>query len=616
MPIQARKPAASAKTAARTQRSVSHVRLIQTPSEGHTGQYNDLIAKTEFVTWQNPDPYTVSLSTTLPPTGLQTIEPTYSFEQLASIVQRSNAVRQCIESMVVNIEGYGHVLEYVGPEGSEDLPRVQAEKALIEGFLSNCSDEFTLREIREKSRWDLEIMACRFFEISRDRAGRIVMFDHVPGITMRRTRREQEKVEVTIETTNPADPSQTVKRTASRNFCRFVQQSMGIGGWQSVYFKEFGDPRPIDPKTGYVNPSLPIEEQATEILMQNLYTPGSIYGLPRWFPQLPSILGSREAEMVNLAFFRENAIPAMAVLISGGALTAASFEAVEEYLVALRGTKSMNRILVLEAQSDDTKGDIDKGVGSTRIDMKPMASDRQQDALFKDYDNANQQKVRSSFRLPPIYAGRADDYTRATAFASMQIAEQQIFHPERASFDDIMNNKILRTYKPKYWKYKSAGIPVVDPEVMGDMVQKLDETGALTPNAVIKIANKVLGVEIEPVTEDWGDFPFQAVLQYINQGKNIEGLTEYLIDIEAEAEKAKEQMQMEHDMATELIKAKPVGNNPASNDKKIKPVNNNDSKAKKQDLFALKQMIRKELGIIAAELRDTVTAAVQVPARD
>lgn len=624
MPIRARETGTKA---TRQSGSASNIRFIEVEPKGATSEFDDLlnVHKADLNEQQIADPFTWQVFNAEPSLN-QPLNPSFSFEQLAKIVQGSNTLRQCIESYVVNIESYGHTLEYIGDEGGEKRPRVQAEKAVLEAFLANLSPDNSLRTVRERARWDKETFACCFYEISRDRAGRVVLFDHIPALTMRRTRRDLNPVEVTIEIPNPADPTQIVRKTAMRHFCKFVQISFGVGGWKRVYFKEFGDPRVLNPNTGefVTDGSLPIDEQATEVLMDSLYTPGQIYGLPRWFGQLPSILGSREAEVVNLNFFKENAIPAMAVLISGGALTKDSFDAVQQYLTAIRGKRAMNRLLVLEAQADDVVGSIDKNGGnSTKIDLKPMGADRQQDQLFGDYDQANQQKVRGSFRLPPIYAGRAEDYTRASAFASIMTAEQQIFQPERTSFDEMFYSKILKTYRPKYWRFKSGGIPIVDPEVMGNMLLAMDETGALTPNAVIKIANKVLGIDIKPVAEDWGDFPFQAVLQYINQGKDIPGLTEYIVDLDAEAEKEAQQQQNALDLAAAQPKpvvpggSRPTGNNPRSNDRKIKPVNNNDSKSKsRKAAHQIQQIIRRELGFITSELKDAVVSAVQVTARD
>jgi PBSX family phage portal protein len=619
MPIRTR-PAPVVKLA-RKQRSARNVRFISNECKGHTSEFDPLIStsaaeavrKADLNTQQIADPYHYAFASFLPAAGLHPINPLYPFNALSKLIHRSNVLRQCIESYVVNIESYGHMLEYVGPEGQESSGAAQEEKRLLEAFLSSCSPTMTLRELRERSRWDLETMGNRFFEISRNLAGQVVMMDHLPGVTMFRTRREEKPIEVTIEIPNPANPKEMVRRTALRNFCRFMQMSMGVTSWKRVFFKEFGDPRPISPVTGEVDYSLPIEDQATEVMMLSLYTPGQVYGLPRWIGQLPSILGSRESEMVNLNFFRENAIPAMAVLISGGALTNESFQIIEDYINALRGQKAMQRILVLEASADDTQGSTDHALPAPKIDMKPMISERQQDGLFKDYDQACQQKVRSSFRLPPIYAGRAEDYTRASAFASMVTAENQIFAPERQGFDDIMNNRILKTYRPRFWRYKSMGVPLADPENLSKMLTTLDGTGALTPNAAIKIAKKVLDIQLDPITEDWGDFPFSAVMKYIEAGVEVPGLTKFIANL-----------QMVKDAATAANAPPPApvapGSRPKSPGKKIKAVTKGDvekiSYNSIQDHWekVAREQMRQEIATIAEEMRDAMIASVQVPA--
>jgi PBSX family phage portal protein len=636
MPIRKlnRRPAqvSVAKAAPRTQRAARNIRYIQVEAKGHTSDFDGIVSKAATLASQAaPDavPYSTTESGVVGSRSYG-ITPSYPFQTLAKLVQTSNILRQCIEAYVVNIESYGHVLEYIGKEGDEQSPEVQAEKVRLENFLSLLSPQWSLKEVRERSRWDLETVGQRFFEISRDLAGRVVMFDHLQAVTMRRTLRDREPTEVVIEAPNPADPSTMIRKTAQRYFCRYVQFVYSNQAWERVFFKEFGDPRKIDPNTGEENPSLAFEDQATEVLMLSLYTPGQIYGLPRWIGQLPSILGSRESEMVNLNFFRENAIPAMAVLISGGALTQESFEVIDNYINALRGKQAMNRILVLEASGDDTSGSTDHSISAPRIDMKPMISERQQDGLFKEYDNANQAKVRSSFRLPPIFAGRAEDYTRASAFASIVTAEQQIFGPERQDFDDIMNNKILRTYRPRYWRFKSVGVPLADPDSLSVMLTTLDSTGALTPNAVIKIANKVLDIDIKPITEEWGDYPFAAVMQYVIAGKQVNGLTEFIVDMDAEAQKVEDDMQRQIDMQNALNPADDSTDNadtraPAKKPKTAKPKAKSKSKstavtkdeegAASGSPYFLRAMMRTELRSIAQELKHHMDANLQVPAQ-
>jgi PBSX family phage portal protein len=456
------------------------------------------------------------------------ISPIYPFHRLCQLPIENNILRQCIEAYVVNIESFGYFLEYIGPEGKQNSKEAVAEKQRLEAFLSAPSPENSLRQIREKARWDYEVLGNAFFEISRDLAGRVQMFDHIPANTMRLTRRDKEPTVVTIMVKNPAGEGY-VEKEVNRHFRRFVQ--IGPTG-KRVYFKEYGDPRRIDPETGLENPNLDIEDEATEVIHLALYAPGSVYGLPRWIGQLPSIMGSRESEIVNLNFFRENAIPAMAVLVSGGALTDETFQRISDYINSVKGRDSMQRVMIIEAAADDSAGSVDHSQPAPKIDMKPMISERQQDGLFKDYDDHNQAKVRSAFRLPPIYVGRAEDYTRASALASMITAENQIFLPERMCVDDLINNKVIGTHQPRHWRFKSFGASLAEPDSMSKMITTFGTQGALTPNAVIKIANKMLDIQIEQVNDAWGDYPFQVITTLLQNGAVIKGLDGFIKSME------------------------------------------------------------------------------------
>jgi len=456
------------------------------------------------------------------------IEPVYPFMRLAQLILQSNILRQCIESYVINTESNGYTLEYIGPAGQEHTEGPQDEKRRLEAFLEFPSSEMTLRQMREWSRWDLEGLGNRFFEIVRTNKGTILEMVHIPAVTMRVTKRDLVPTEVTITIPDPDDDGFTTRKVM-RHFRRFVQ--IGYSG-KRVFFKEFGDPRSISPVTGDVDKTLAPEQQATEVHWDYLYAPGSVYGLPRYIGQIPSILGCRESEMVNLNFFRDNAIPAMTVLVSGGALTEDSFDRIEDYINATRGQDSMQRVMVLEAAADDNAGSIDTTQPAPKIDMKPMISERQQDGLFQDYDEKGQGKVRSSFRLPPIYVGRAEDYTRASALASMLTAENQVFAPERTSFDDLMNRFVLFTYRPKFWKFKTLAPSLNEPQSLATMLKAFGDQGALTPNVVIKIANKMLDSQIEPIVEDWGNAPFNYILASVQAGKTIKGLDKFVEEID------------------------------------------------------------------------------------
>lgn len=454
------------------------------------------------------------------------VEPIFAYKDLIKLYLQSTIIRQCVESYKINIEGYGHTFEYIGKEGQQNSLAARNELARLTRLVDNLTtDGRPLQRHREDSRQDLEIIGGRAFEISQDLLGRTVVFNHVPAHTLRMTKLEKQGIAVNMLN---ASTGQTITRM--RRFRRFVQYK---DDGSKVWFKEFGDPRSIDPDTGKENNQLSIEDQATAIYYERLYTPGSPYGTPRWAGTIPSILGSREAEMVNLNFFRDNAIPALAVMVSGGALTEESFHKIEQYIAGVRGQKSMNRIVVLEASaSGQETASIDGSLPAPKIDIKPMLSDRQHEGLFKDYIGSSDEKVRSSMRLPPVYIGSAKEYNRASAFASMLVADQQIFTPERDDWDTMFHHIVISGYNPKYWRYKSLGPVLSDPQEVSRIVTTLSREGGLTANVAIKLANRYLDADIEIVTEEWGDLPFAIIMQYIKAGKTVKGLDIFVEQIE------------------------------------------------------------------------------------
>lgn len=452
------------------------------------------------------------------------INPVFSYKQLTSLYLVSNTLRECIKAYVTNIEGYGHQITYVGPEGRKNSRAAQQEYKMIEALLSVLVENGeSLTQARENSRIDKEVTGARAFEVLEDGLGRVVGINRVPTNTLLLTRLEKDPIEVPVY--NPAVRGFVNQRRRFRRFCQ--RDAFG----RMVYFKELGDPRPIDPQTGKVNEDLPLEQQATAIYYDAYYTPGTPYGTPQWASCIPSMLGSREAEMVNLSFFRDNGIPAMAVLVSGGALTEESFNKIESYFTDVRGPENHNRIVVLEATPDVSEAaGVDGSIPAPRVDIKPMLSDRQHEGLFGSYIDASSEKIRQSFRLPPIYIGSAEEYNRASAFASIQTAEQQVFVPERLSWDRFMNDVVLAGWNFRFWTVESALPAYNDPQEVTSLLTALGKEGALTPNVCIMLANRYLRTEIETVTEEWGDMPFAVTAAALTAGRKVDGF-EYIFEI-------------------------------------------------------------------------------------
>ena len=291
----------------------------------------------------------------------------------------------------------------------------------------------------------------------------------------------------------------------NRYFRRFIQRV----GSQTIYFKEFGDPRKLNSTTGRYG-SGPEATRATEIIHLSLWSGTDAYGVPRWIGQLPSVLGTREAELTNLQFFRDNAVPAMAVLVGGGSLTQESLDAISSMFERKRGRESMNRVMVLEAMGSLETAPENGQIPAPRMELRPLSDDRQSDALFSMYEENGYKKIRSSFRLPPLFVGLSEDTTYASAGASLTMTEAQVFSPERNRSDEIFQDKILVDFETDvpYWRFRSNPTRLVNPESVTKAVSEYEKVGAMTPNLAIQFMNETFGTKVPAIMEEWADVPW------------------------------------------------------------------------------------------------------------
>jgi PBSX family phage portal protein len=468
------------------------------------------------------DPFEKAYST-LSPGAIGTImRPPYTPDALLRLPNMNNMLKQCIDAYVINIESFGTRFEYIGPETDDNKPGPEAEAELeqLQAFVDNPNGLYTMIELRQRLRRDIETFGYGFMEVGRDEQGNVDALYHVPAHTVRLLTRDSKAVP--IEQTIVRG-KKTVKKKRMINFRRYVQDVNG----SKVYFKELGDPRIIDPASGKESPSIGFEDQATELVHVQLYSPGDVYGVPRWINQLASVLGSREAELVNLQFFKDNAIPAMAVLVSGGTLSAESVTEVKAKFTARRGVDNMNRVVVLEAVGDQESASEAGQTPAPRIDIKPLASERQSDGNFLEYNRDCAKAIRSSFRLPPIFVGLSDDMTHATAQSSLVITENQVFGPERNKLDDLFNQHLLliNGQQPKFWRMRSAAPRVTNPEDVSDALRNLNLFGAMSPNEATMIANELFDLKMPQSEDAWAKYPFDLVLAIAASGR-LKGVEE------------------------------------------------------------------------------------------
>jgi len=438
--------------------------------------------------------------------GKTALSPPYDPRFLYNCVERSNMLKQCIAAMVTNVAMTG--FDIAPTRTDQDID--DGEKEELQSFIDACNSEESITTVHAKVVEDYETYGYGFLEVIRDRKGRITLLRHAKSSNTRLLPKDAEPQAVTYDVMRGR---RTAQVTEYRNFRRFVQ----IVNGKTRFFKEFGDQRELNMETGEYG-NCPQAVRATEVIhiRQNSEDP---YGVPRWINQLPSILGSRESEECNLRYFEDNTIPPMIMSVAGGRLTRQSYKELHDILQTQGlGAERQHKMLLIEAVPERESLD-DKGTVSLKIDK--LTDARQSDGLFKEYDESNQAKVRSSFRLPPVAVGLSQDVTFATANVSAFIAESQVYLPLRNIFDEVYNKRLvnnelglsLRTCK------LVSRVPLTsNAETIIKSMTALNTMGALTPRMANQLGNKVLQVEIDEYPkdgeegyEDWMDKPILFV---------------------------------------------------------------------------------------------------------
>ena len=431
------------------------------------------------------------------------VTPPYPPLSLSTLEENSTEMRQCIDAMTTNIDSFGYRL--VEREYTETPTEpMKLEKAKIKNFLENINFEEDLTTLRIATRKDLETSGNAYWEMIPylDKSG-VSSIERIPSHLVRLTKCDDMSTKIKMKYYDEYK-GQIEEKIVKRRFRRFVQ----MVGQKKVYFKEWGDPRPISRRDGKVIPQSEMEsrkaELATTVYHFKIESNRSPYGVPKYIGNLFSIYGSRSAEEINYVTFENNNIPSMIVMVSNGQLTDGSIKRVEEFIeTKIKGDSNRSSFLIIEAEPAD---EMQLNPGTMKMEIKDLSGVQTDDQLFQNYDKNNAEKIRRCWRLPPIFVGKSDDYNRATAQVSRKLADEQVFSPERKKFDRIMNRILISEFEMSYHTLVSNSADVTSDEDLVKILSGSEKTGGVTPNLARSILSDVLNREIQPYNEKEIDF--------------------------------------------------------------------------------------------------------------
>lgn len=448
------------------------------------------------------------------------IPPPYNLTELKLIGEYSTILQQCVEAYRVNILGFGLVPAYRFDYNAKDTldnrkKAADTEWTRLEEFYRYLNYDEEAETILGYALEDREKMGNGYVEMIRDGLIRPAGMEYADAQYIRVCQRTKEvEVEYTI-----TDNGQPRKIKRSRTFRKFVQMING----KKVYFKEYGDPRAMNYTNGKFEENTPDELQANELIHFKIGS--GTYGIPRWVGHIVHQYGARKAEELNYLYFKQGRHTPAAITISNGMLTEESYTELQEYMNDIQGVENAHKFLVLEAQGITQEG-IKPGDESTtpvKVEIKSLAEILQQDALFLEYDEKSRDKLRSAFRLPPIYTGESKDYNKATADTARKITEEQVFEPERQAITGKLNTLFLPGLEIYHVEASLKGPNFSDPIETAKALAPIISAGGAAPNDLRDLLGEMLGKDLEALPDEY-NVPFQIVLNTMQQGQQANPL--------------------------------------------------------------------------------------------
>lgn len=443
----------------------------------------------------------------------------YAFINLYQMFEECDMLQIAVAAVMQNVDGFGHTFSFLGDDYTQkETPQAKKELILLNDFFAEPNDDESFIALRRKHRMDYEVTGNAAIELIRNNMDELELLQYIPIRSLRMTPLPDKPYIMDVRVRRGGELTTIRKKKYFRKYAQSRENGDVV-----VWFKDYGDPRTMDLRTGEYKESVPPEYRASEILWFKQPFAGYPYGMPRWIGSVLEVMGRKLAQFVNYDLFHNQGIPPMIVTISNGVLNDESLAELEDAIASWRDPENFNRIFILESTPEG--GGIDDK-GSARIEIKSLIDYRQNDAMFKDYLEMNAASIRQCFRLSPIYTGGTEAYNRATAFASMSVTEQQVFSPERGTFDDIITRLIWREFNTRLWSFKSLGPKLAGADEINKGVQAFSKIGALSINNAIELANQAFRMDISKIEHAWGNLPWFVVQAMVQRGVMLKGIGE------------------------------------------------------------------------------------------
>lgn len=136
------------------------------------------------------------------------------------------------------------------------------------------------------------------------------------------------------------------------------------------------------------------KDARNELLHFRRYTPlSSFYGLPSWIASLEALRLDQEKKVFYSAFFKNFAVPSMAIVLKGAEFDAGTEAAIREGLLRTKGSENAHKTILLSVPFDGAE-----------IDFHTLSSGLK-DMPFDKLSQATREEILAAHAVPPRLVG-------------------------------------------------------------------------------------------------------------------------------------------------------------------------------------------------------------------
>lgn len=309
------------------------------------------------------------------------VPPIVDLKTLAGLYSRSVAHRACVDAKSVNCVGLGFGFE---AKDGADPDQVREFEVLLTGWLDLCArrDDKTFEELLTAARKDEEAVGFGAIEISRGATGMIDGLFHVHAYTLRRRKARD----------------------------GWVQKVDGEYRYFRQYGKKLADTDRPESFKG-----------KNEILVIGETAPDSpFYPMPDHTAALGDIAGDEAAQAYQLQFFKNNAVPRLAICVDGGKLDADTKAYVLKYLAeGIRG--DAHKTLLLETEPGQ----------NIKVHIEKLTVDTHTDADFMAYRKWARDMTIMAHRVSPSKVTIVENANLANSKDQDKTFKEQVIKPDQ-----------------------------------------------------------------------------------------------------------------------------------------------------------------------------------------